>query len=256
LAAPDPSIFEAARTGNLPALRKLLSDRNQLLLRGPGQRTALHFAAEACQPEATRLLTEAGADRTALDAQSRPPLAFAERCPDPSVRATLARYLKPTPAGVAEPNALQYAVARGQSSIVSMLLTLNVDINAQDLNGDRALDIACLKGDTGIARLLLGRGADPNLRNKEGATPLHDAALKGNREIVDLLLAKGADADAVDADNAATPLHYAASFGRTDVVHALLTHGANRQLKDAKGQTPLAIADKNGYQEIVALLRD
>ena len=251
--ADDPAIFQAARSGNLQRLRQLLADTSQVSLRGERHRTPLHVAAEACQAESVRLLAEAGADRNVLDDQGRLSLALGEHCQDAGVRAAIRRYLKP-PVGATEPNALQYAVSRGQAVIVSMLLTLSLDVNALDPNGDRALDIACLKGDSDIARILLNRGADPNLRNKTGATPLHDAALKGKRDIVELLLAQGALPNAPDSESAATPLHHAASFGRIKVVEVLLSHGANRELKDAKGSTALALASKNGHAEIAELL--
>ena len=251
--AQPPAIFDAARKGDVTRLR---ANQAQLNARGLDNRTPLHEAAAFCQPDAARLLVDLGADRAALDNQKRTPGMLALLCQDQNARAVLYQILQPPPPpGVAEPWALQYAVSRGQGSIVSMLLTLNVDVNAVDPNGDRALDIACLKGDPGIVRLLLSRGANPTLRNKTGATPLHDAALKGSPEIIDLLIQKGADPNAPDTESSATPLHYAASFGHAEAVSALLLHGARGDRKDAKGLTPLETAQKNGHTEAATLLQ-
>ena len=51
-----------------------------------------------------------------------------------------------------------------------------------------------------------------------------------------------------------TPLHKAAEFGRPDVTEVLLRNEANKRLKNKDKETPLMIAKKFGYMDVVAFL--
>lgn len=167
-----------------------------------------------------------------------------------------ARTSHPAKPGIREedPWSIQYAARHHQRSVISMLIGMRVDLNAQGSDGNRALDIACLQGDAPITRLLLEHGADPNLRNKTGSTPLHDAALNGNKEVIDLLLAHKANMNAIADADGSTPLHYAASMGRLEAVKTLVDHGADVTLKNAKGLTAIQLAEKNGFTDISQFL--
>ena len=167
-----------------------------------------------------------------------------------------ARTANPAKPGVREedPWSIQYAARHHQLSVISTLIGMGFDVNAQGSDGNRALDIACLQGDAPITRLLLEHGADPNLRNKTGSTPLHDAALNGNKEVIDLLLAHNANMNAIADADGSTPLHYAASMDRLEAAETLVHHGADVTLKNAKGQTAIQLAAKNGFTDISEFL--
>ena len=154
-----------------------------------------------------------------------------------------------------QPWSLHYAAAHRQTNVVEMLLRMGVDANASDLKGDHALNIACLRGDPATARLLLEHGANPNLRNREGATPLPDAALNGNVEVIGLLLDKGAEVNAVESESRSTALHYAASFGRLEAARLLIKSGADASIKNAKGEMPLQLAERNKHDDVATILR-
>ncbi|KAF2176130.1 hypothetical protein K469DRAFT_608169, partial [Zopfia rhizophila CBS 207.26] len=67
-AVPDDSlIFDFCKTGNLPAVRRLIA-RGDASVRDTSSKgwTPLHFAAEAADPELCEFLISAGADKTAL----------------------------------------------------------------------------------------------------------------------------------------------------------------------------------------------
>jgi len=68
------------------------------------------------------------------------------------------------------------------------------------------------------------------------------------------LIQHGAPINAKDiAGN--TPLHLAARYGFVNVVKVLIASGADVNAKDANGMTPLQIASKMGHQAVVDLLR-
>jgi len=152
------------------------------------------------------------------------------------------------------PWSLQYAATHHQLSVISMLIKMGVDVNAQGSEGNRALDVACLQGDAATSRLLLDHGADPNLRNKSGSTPLHDAALNGNKEVIELLLAHKASINEIASADGSTPLQYAASMDRLEAAQTLVQHGADVMLKNAKGLTAIQLAEKNNFADISEFL--
>ena len=110
---------------------------------------------------------------------------------------------------------------------------------------------------------LLELGADIDVRNYKGKTALHYAAKAGFLKVINLLIEKDATIDATD-DNGETALFEAIRSTIKDgekqraAIEALLTKGANPNLKNAKGQMPLQIAQRMRRADagkIVALLR-
>ncbi len=115
---------------------------------------------------------------------------------------------------------------------------------------------AVIVGDVEKVKDLLTNGAEVDVRDENGMTPLLLAAKKGNSEIVSLLLAHGADVNAQDYYLAWTPLILASALGHKKVVKILLEYGADIDIKDQNGMTALKYAAKNGYKEIVELLKN
>src|SRR5262249_1195963 len=103
--------------------------------------------------------------------------------------------------------------------------------------------------------LLLAAGADVNARNDMDMTPLH---ITHHASLVEILVAHGADVNA-RAQHGWTPLHVQAGesedSGASEPIAALLDAGADPSLRDAAGETPLAIALAREEPEKIALLR-
>jgi len=77
----------------------------------------------------------------------------------------------------------------------------------------------------------------------------------GRADVAALLLDKGADREARDGESGGTPLYHAASWGRAAVVELLLARGAVVNAANKAGVTPLTVAEKNGFPDVVALLK-
>ncbi|KAF1318787.1 Tkl protein kinase, partial [Globisporangium splendens] len=110
-----------------------------------------------------------------------------------------------------------------------------------------------------------GRGTNSATRSprtrRRTASSLHAATANGHSESVKLLLSRQASGglcapsllDAVD-DEGVTPLYVAARNGFIDIVELLLVQGAHVDFCDADGETPLYVAAYNGFLDVVVKL--
>ena len=150
-------IFEAAALGRLDRLRACINDASTINSYSNDGFTALHFACFFGQPEAARLLLEAGA--TADGVAANPTKVM------PLHSAASARNLE---------------AAR-------LLLERGAPANARQQGGWAPIHAAAQNGDRALVELLLKRHADPKLANDAGKTPAMVAREKGHNEIADLL---------------------------------------------------------------------
>lgn len=88
--------------------------------------------------------------------------------------------------------ALHVAAALGEVEAARMLLDAGDDVNAEDAAHGIALHYAVRRGQTAMVALLLERGSDDSLR-KKWRTPMEHAAKRGFVDIVRLLVEHGAD---------------------------------------------------------------
>ncbi|MCG8340701.1 MAG: ankyrin repeat domain-containing protein, partial [Cytophagales bacterium] len=175
--------------------------------------------------------------------------------------------------------ALHDAAAEGNKAAVDALLAVtDVDVNAQDNKGRTALHDAVAKGNEEVVAALLGKDANVNAQDNEGNTPLQltdeeeitallinaqgengdtplfDAIKKGSEGRVKDAIAKGADVNQeIEGKNS---LHVAAAGGNAEIVQILLDQGVNYAAKDAKGKTPLALADDRDVIKKLIDLKD
>jgi len=246
-------IHEAARVGDVEQIKFLFKDTPDLV-NATDQKglTPLHVAAANRQLGAAQVLV---ALRSKLDAKSS---------------------TGQTP--------LHVAVRNGDARIVSLLLTNRAPVNARDNFGNTPLLLALQSSDAEaldaagglgsktmtssgvamgslkvqqlqLATLLVQNRADVNARNRAGATPLAQAVRLGNEPVVDLLLTSGADPNVGEAANGKTPLHVAAGRGQLAMVQSLIRSRAAVDATDARGETPLCYALREGRTNTIAALR-
>ncbi len=148
---------------------------------------------------------------------------------------------------------LSFAMKHGARNIVEYLLSqdLDIDINQIDMYGDSPLMIASFLGEQQWTIRLIMLGAEIN---RHGWTPLHYAAAKGQLSIVKQLLRFGADINA-RSPNCTTPLMMAARADFIEVVSLLLKLGANKALVNQSDFSAISYAEKNNNFEMQQLLK-
>jgi ankyrin repeat protein len=226
--AADAPLADAAEKADWPHVRALLKEKADPNAAQPDGMTPLHWAAHHDEPEAARLLIDAGARAKAENRYGVTPLAL--------------------------------ACTNGSDKLVRMLLAAGADPNAALRGGETALMTAARTGRPGPVKALLDAGAKADAADRKGQTALLWAADDGHAEVIELLVKAGADPRA-RLKSGFTPLLFAAREGRTEAVRALLKAGVdvNEAIpSDRKGggyaprggMSALGLAVENGHFEL------
>ncbi len=241
--AAAPPLVDAARDGDMVAVRTLLAEGAGVDAAEADGTTALHWASYRDDVEAVGLLLDAGADVNA------------------------ANDLGATPLWAAGQN--------GSAVMVRRLLVAGADPNLPLLAGETPLMVAARSGAPDVVELLLSHGAETEARGARGQTSLMWAVAQHHPSVVTVLLANGADvhtrSDAWSQVLAVPPhgqpeynrqtpqggntaLMFAARVGEIDAARQLIAAGANVDDTDARGVSATALAAHAGFAEVVELL--
>jgi ankyrin repeat protein len=255
-----PLLF-AARSGDVISARALLDAGVDVNDAAPDGATALLVAVASAQEEVAQLLLARGADPNRADTLGYTPLhatvwkpsakagLFRERASVALVEALLARGADPNARMTKDPPAVAGSYFF-QSGLV----------------GATPYWLAAKGAYVDLMRTLAGGGAHVTLSNKDGNTPVMVAAGLGQGsgpgsvpekaliEAVRTAIELGGDVNGVNA-NGQTAAHGAAAAGFDAILKVLAEHGANLNVKDKRGQTPLAAAQARNASETVALLK-
>jgi ankyrin repeat protein len=184
--APDISIHDATKEGNIEAVKQHLDDGGDVNLTDNDGMTPLHFAAFKGHKEIVKVLIAEGAD-VSVSHDGYTPLH-----------------------------------AAGNKEIAELLIAKGADVKAKEVDGETSLHYAASEGHKEVAELLIANGADVNVTRDDGGTPLYHAARWGHKNTTALLIAAGADVNAKD-DKGRTPLDRA--VGYTETADLLRKHG-------------------------------
>uniref|UniRef100_A0A8U8BYE1 Ankyrin repeat and sterile alpha motif domain containing 1A n=1 Tax=Geospiza parvula TaxID=87175 RepID=A0A8U8BYE1_GEOPR len=228
----EQELLEAARTGNLPAVEKLLS----------GKRLSSGFGGSGGGG--------GGSGGGSAGGGGVFPVCFLS-CSiwrGPNVNCVDSTGYTP----------LHHAALNGHKDVVEVLLRNDALTNVADCKGCYPLHLAAWKGDADIVKLLIHQGPSHtkvNEQNNDNETALHCAAQHGHTEVVKVLLEELTD-PTMRNNKFETPLDLAALYGRLEVVKMLLNAHPNLLSCNTKKHTPLHLAARNGHKAVVHVLLD
>ncbi|WP_407428861.1 ankyrin repeat domain-containing protein [Treponema sp.] len=148
---------------------------------------------------------------------------------------------------------LHAAVKWNAFSAAKTLISLGVDVDAQNLSGKTALSDACRSAKKEMSVLLIQNGADINATDATGRTVLMDAISSNNEEMVKLLLGYGANVH-VQEMFGRNAYHDAALTGNIGIINMIRKAGGNPLSRDSGGDTPLSLVLRADINIIKAVL--
>ncbi len=154
---------------------------------------------------------------------------------------------------------LHVAAHLHRNDAAALLMKLGADANALDAQKYDIVTIAAVADDVPMLNVALAGGCrSGNMTSPYDGTALIAAAHLGHDEVVRILIAAKAPLDHVNN------LHWTATVesivlgngGKRHIatLQALVKAGANLSLTDSSGATPLTLAKRRGYAEMVAIL--
>lgn len=221
--------------------------------------TPLHYAAEWQLNSAIISLIQKGAKVTAENANGETALFSAVKSDNPETIQILVDNgaIVDSKDNHARDNLgntpLHSAVKWNALNAAKTLISLGVDVNAQNLSGKTALNEACRSAKREMAVLLIQSGADVNAADAAGRTVLMDAISSRNEQMVSLLIGYGANVQ-IQELYGRNAYHAAALTGNIPIINMVRNAGGNPLSRDAGGDSPFSLVLKADISIIQAVL--
>lgn len=221
--------------------------------------TPLHYAAEWQLNNAIINLIQKGAKVTAENANGESALFSAVKSDNPQTIQILVDYgaVVDSKDNHARDNLgntpLHAAVKWNALRAAKTLISLGVDVNAQNLSGKTALDESCRSAKQEMAILLIQNGADVNASDAAGRTVLMDAIASRNEQMVSLLIGYGANVNLQEIYGR-NAYHAAALTGNISIINMVRNAGGNPMSRDSGGESPFSLVLRANIDVIQAVL--
>ncbi|KAM9811195.1 uncharacterized protein ankdd1b [Neosynchiropus ocellatus] len=169
----------------------------------------------------------------------------------------LGRGLNANAKNVHNRTALHYAAAGDNKEAVELLLQRRVKVDQKDTYGIAPIHLAAWFGSLEVVKLLVKAGAEQKIENEEGLNIMHCAAINNHTEIIDYIVN---DLQMVELDKEDNSGHkcfaMAAEHGCVEMLEMLMEPDYNMATMspNARGDTPLHLAARNGHLEALQLL--
>src|SRR6478752_2460824 len=154
---------------------------------------------------------------------------------------------------------LHVAVYQKRHDAARALIRLGADPNKLDIDRYDIITIAAVANDVPMLKVALEGGGNPKaVTSRYDGTALIAAAHLGHAQVVRTLIAAHAPLDHVNnlQWNALIESIVLGDGGRnhTETLRALVEAGANVNIPDGSGATPLKLAQRRGYRDMVSIL--
>jgi ankyrin repeat protein len=185
--------------------------------------------------------------------------AAAARGDAPAIKALIAKGEKPDVRDGYARTPLHVAAYGGHHEAMRALVAAGANPNALEHDRYDIVTIAAVANDAPTLKVALELGCSAkNVTSRYDGTALIAAAHLGHVEVVRMLIAAGAPLDHVN-NLGWTALIESIVLGdggprHTETLRALVVAGASVSLADRNGQSPLALARRRGYGDMVKLL--
>jgi hypothetical protein len=148
--------------------------------------------------------------------------------------------------------AILEAARNGDFEKIKELVNRGANINATTDTGINVF-MALNSRNVQVYEYLYEKGANINATDLFGRTALMFSSQNGDIEEVKFLIKKRVNVNQKDRDNR-TAIFYAAISGEMKIVKLLVENGAVTKIVDLMNETPLSLAKKNKYKEIIKYL--
>ncbi len=170
----------------------------------------------------------------------------------------IADYLLRRGAGVnvpgCDPTPLGWAACAGELYLVNALLQRGSDVDALLSGRTTALLTALAEKREDCALALIRANSSLQLRSSTGQTALHLAAGMGLERVAEVCLARHPNLINTVDENLETPLMLAARNGYKEIVQSLLRCTADKTLKNKSDESAANIAEENGHKDLAEQL--
>ena len=146
--------------------------------------------------------------------------------------------------------------ARHEHDIVvhALLSDFQCLVDAKGQDGYTALQYSCRYGHVDRVRTLVKHKANVNAKTDSGDTPLTLAARNKHDNVVHALLSDSQCLVDTKGQDGYTALHYSCRSGHVDIARTLVDYKANVNARTDSGDTPLTLAARHGYDNVVHVL--